>query len=64
MLRQIIEEIQELHAASARQTDEREFDPAPRVVERTLANCLQQLHAIVAAAALDEVLRRPILRVF
>lgn len=59
MLRGIIEEIERLHSATAARRDE----PQSALLEKTLARCLQELRAIVAREALDQVRRRPFLRV-
>jgi hypothetical protein len=64
MVRHIIEEIEELHSANSGGRGERQ--PAPpqsQLVEETLADCLQELRAIVASDALDQIRRRPVLRV-
>jgi hypothetical protein len=64
MVRHIIEEIEELHSANSGGRDERQLRlQQSQQVEETLADCLQELRAIVAADALDQVRRRPILRV-
>ena len=59
MMRQIIEQIEQLHSASTAKRDERRSDR----IEKTLADCLQELRAIVALEALDQTRRRPVLRV-
>jgi hypothetical protein len=64
VVRQIIEEIEELHSANSLKCEGQE----PRLrqsqrVEATLADCLQELRAIVAAEALDQICGRPLLRI-
>ena len=64
MVRQIIEEIEELHSANSIQRDEQVLRlPQSQQVEETLADCLHELRAIVAADALDHTRRRPFLRI-
>jgi hypothetical protein len=64
MVRQIVEQIEQLHSASAATRDARQADLLrSHLIEKALADCLQQLRAIVALEALDQVQRRPMLRV-
>jgi hypothetical protein len=63
MVRHILEEIEKLHSANSARRDVRRSDPRQwRLVEIALADCLQELRAIVAAEALDDIRRRPALR--
>jgi hypothetical protein len=59
MLRQVIEEIEQLHADSFIRRDE----PLSAEVEERLAHCLQELRAIVARDARDQRKQRPSLQV-
>jgi len=59
MVRQIIEQIERLHAAGAIVRDA----PHSELTEKALARCLQQLRGIVALDARDKVARRPALRI-
>jgi hypothetical protein len=64
VVRQIIEEIEELHSANSLKREEQELrPPQSQQVEATLADCLQELRAIVAAEALDQIRGRPLLRI-
>jgi len=64
MVRQIIEEIEELHSANFMKHEQQElYVSQAQRVEETLADCLQELRAIVAAEALDQVRGRPLLRI-
>jgi hypothetical protein len=51
MLRQVIDEIEQLHRAIASRRDE----PQAELVERTLARCLRDLRAIVAREARNQL---------
>jgi hypothetical protein len=59
MVRQVIEAIEQLHAAGSMRRDE----PQSETIEKALAGCLQQLRAIVALEARDPFRRRPRLQV-
>jgi hypothetical protein len=59
MLRQVIEDIERLHAANPVRRD----DPQSTQVEETLAQCLQELRAIVALEARDQLEQKPMLRI-
>jgi hypothetical protein len=59
MVREIIEAIEHLHPAGPNQRDALRSDP----IDKALADCLQELRAIVALEARDPVFRRPQLRV-
>jgi hypothetical protein len=58
MVRRIIEKVEQLHSANASKRDE----PHSALLEKTLAQCLQELRAIAALEALDQIRRRPLLR--
>jgi hypothetical protein len=59
MVRQIIDEIEQLHRAIAIRRDE----PQAALVERALARCLRDLRAIVARDARVQATRGPLLRI-
>jgi hypothetical protein len=59
MLRQVIDEIEQLHQSIANRRDE----PQAELVERTLARCLRDLRAIVAREARIQADRGPPLRI-
>jgi hypothetical protein len=59
MVRQVIEQIEQLHWAHAIRLD----DPQSVMIEKTLARCLQELRAIIALEVRDQVRRRPLLRI-
>jgi hypothetical protein len=59
MVREIIEQIEQLYFTASARSD------APRsvLVEQALAHCLQELRAIVAHQARDRVRHSPVLRI-
>jgi hypothetical protein len=59
MVRQVIEQIEQLHWAISIRRDE----PQAARVEKTLARCLRDLRAIVAHDARDQARRGPLLRI-
>ena len=59
MVRQVVEQIEQLHRAHASRRDE----PHSVLIEQSLARCLQELRAIVALEARDQAARRPLLRI-
>jgi hypothetical protein len=59
MVRQVIEQVERLHRASATRRDEPHSVP----VEQSLARCLQDLRAIVALDSRDPIRQRPVLRI-
>ena len=59
MVRQIIDEIEQLHRATSIRRDE----PQAALVERALARCLRDLRAIVARDARIQATRGPYLRI-
>jgi hypothetical protein len=63
MVRRIIEEIEELHSATSGNKQRQSGAKRSLLVEKALADCLQELRAIVAADAIDRVQRRPVLRI-
>jgi hypothetical protein len=58
MVRQLIEQIEQLHSADSIRRDAARAEH----VNRALAQCLQELRAIVAAETRDPTRRRPPLR--
>jgi hypothetical protein len=63
MVRRIIEEIEELHSATSGNKQRQSGAKRSLLVEKALADCLQELRANVAADAIDRVQRRPVLRI-
>ena len=64
MVRRIIEEIEELHSATSGNKQRQSGAKRSLLVEKALADCLQQLRAIVALEAQStRVQRRPVLRI-
>ena len=59
MVRQIVDEIEQLHRAIAIRRDE----PQAALVERALARCLRDLRAIVARDVCIQATRGPFLRI-
>jgi hypothetical protein len=59
MVRQVIEQIERLHAAASPRRDA----PQDALAEKALARCLQELRAIVAIEARDHIRQRPVLRI-